>query len=284
MSLWQATLQVGRPGQSKTDDELTEHIIEQFRMAKTAARAVKHLWGNSLDKLAQNARKARDFHKRHTFEAIGVRVVVPDERELWLDSMGRFAAADRQLATEWLDNYDLVLEQERLDKNSAFRIEDYPTRAALADRLYFRYDLLPMPEPNQFVRDALTDDLGRRLAADYEARLQSTTAQISRQVLNTLLGLISDTAESLASDGPIVDSEGRKGPFAKLHEYLDRIPALNITGDPTIARIAADARERLAYTSEELRKSQHTRQLAAARASNIALAFGATQRKIDKAA
>jgi len=99
-----------------------------------------------------------------------------------------------------------------------------------------------------------------------------------------LLGLINDTAESLANDGPIVDSENRKGPFAKLHEYLDRIPALNITNDPKIDAIAKQARNHLAYTSEELRKNQMTRQLAAAHAQGIALQFGQTTRKISKAA
>jgi len=141
-----------------------------------------------------------------------------------------------------------------------------------------------MPEPNAFVRDALTDELGKRLAADYEQRLANTTAQISRSVLDNLLSLIADTAESLANEGPIVDSENRKGPLAKLQEYLDRIPALNITNDPTITAIAAQARTKLAYSAEALRKNQQTRQLAAVHASNIAMQFGATTRKIAKAA
>jgi hypothetical protein len=81
-----------------------------------------------------------------------------------------------------------------------------------------------------------------------------------------------------------VDSENRKGPLAKLHEYLDRIPALNITGDPTITAIATQARTNLAFSAEQLRKNQSTRTLAAARAQNIALHFGTGFRKIEKAA
>lgn len=284
-TLWQASIKVSRPGQSKTDDELSEHLVEQFHTGKDALKAVKQLWGDTMGDLNSCERKARKFHKECTFEGIGlIRVCVEAERQMWLSRMERFAAEYNQLALEWLNNYEIHLEQERHDKNGAFRIEDYPTREALASKFRFTYAILPMPTPNQFIRDALTDELGRRLAEDYETRLQNTTAQISRQVLNTLLGLINDTAETLANDGPIVDSEGRKGPFAKLQEYLDRVPALNITNDPTIARIAAEARDRLAFSAEELRKSTTTRQLAAIRASNIALQFGQTTRKIAKAA
>lgn len=284
-TLWQATIKFGRPGQSKTDDELTEHLTDHFHTGKKALKAVKQLWGNSLDDLASCERKARKFHKNMTFDGIGdIRVCVEAEREKWLATMGEYAAAYRDLAQKWLDSYDIWLEQERYDKNGAFRLEDYPSRENLASKFRVHYAILPMPEPNAFVRDALTDELGKRLAADYEQRLANTTAQISRSVLDNLLSLIADTAESLANEGPIVDSENRKGPLAKLQEYLDRIPALNITNDPTITAIAAQARTKLAYSAEALRKNQQTRQLAAVHASNIAMQFGATTRKIAKAA
>ena len=284
-TLWQATIKVGRPGQSKTDDELTEHLTDTFHTGKKALKAVKQLWGNSLDDLSSCERKARKFHKNITFDGIGdIAVCVEAEREKWLSTMETYATEYRALAQKWLDNYDIWLEQERYDKNGAFRIEDYPSRESLASKFRFAYAILPLPEPNQFIKDQLTDELGKRLAADYETRLANTTAQISRKVLDTLLGLINDTAESLANDGPIVDSENRKGPFAKLQEYLDRIPSLNITGDPTINAIAQQARAKLAYSADALRKNQQTRQLAAIHASNIAMQFGTTTRKIAKAA
>jgi hypothetical protein len=284
-TLWQATIKFGRPGQSKTDDELTEHLTDHFHTGKKALKAVKQLWGNSLDDLASCDRKARKFHKNITFDGIGdIRVCVEAEREKWLKTMEEYAAAYRDLAQKWLDSYEVWLEQERYDKNGAFRIEDYPCRESLAGKFRVTFAILPMPEPNQFVKDALTDEFGKRLAADYETRLKNTTAQISRTVLDTLLSLISETAESLANDGPIVDSENRKGPLAKLQEYLDRIPALNITGDPTITAIADQARTKLAYSADALRKNQQTRTLAAVHATNIAMQFGASTRKIAKAA
>ena len=284
-TLWQATTSFGHPGQSKTDDELTAHLQKAFSTGSKAVRGVKQLWGDSLKPHTSFEGKVRKYHSNMTFEAIGaIRVCTEGEKQNWLTFMQEMAIEHAELTRDWLDKYDVWVEQERYDKNGAFNLADYPTRETLAGKFRFTFAILPMPEPNQFIKDQLTDELGKRLAADYEERLTNTTAQISRQVLNTLIGLINDTAECLANDGPIVDSENRKGPFAKLHEYLDRIPALNITGDPAIARIAAQARTHLAFSSEELRKNQVTRQLAAAHAQGIALQFGATTRKIAKAA
>jgi hypothetical protein len=284
-NLWQATIKISRPGTSKADNELTDHLREHFHMGKNAAKGIKQLWGSSLDALSANARKARKAHDQFTFEGIGgIRIAVSDERQKWLDTMEHYAAIDRSLSQEWLNSYDIWLEQERYDKNGAFRIEDYPSREHLANKLGFHYAILPMPEPNSFIRDALTDELGKRLAAEYEARLANTTETIRRRVFDNLIGLIAETAETLANEGPIVDSENRKGPFAKLQEYLDRVPALNITNDPRITQLAEQARIKLAYSAETLRKNQTTRQLAAAQAQNIALQFGSSTRKIAKAA
>lgn len=284
-NLWQATIKISRPGTSKADNELTDHLREHFHMGKNAAKGIKQLWGNSLDPLATNARKARKAHEQMTFEGIGgIRLAVSDERQKWLTAMEHYAAIDRQLSQDWLNSYDLWLEQERYDKNGAFRIEDYPSRENLANKLGFQFAILPMPEPNAFIRDALTDELGKQLAAEYEARVANTTESIRRRVFDNLINLISETAETLANDGPIVDSEKRKGPLAKLQEYLDRVPALNITNDPRITQLADQARVKLAYSAETLRKNETTRQLAAAQAQNIALQFGTTSRKISKAA
>jgi hypothetical protein len=284
-TLWQATTSFGHPGQSKTDDELTAHLQQAFSTGSKAVRGVKQLWGDSLKPHTSFEGKVRKYHSNMTFEAIGaIRVCTEGEKQNWLTFMQEMAVEHAKLTQDWLDKYDVWLEQERYDKNGAFNIADYPTRETLAGKFRFTFAILPMPEPNQFIKDQLTDELGKRLADEYEQRLTNTTSQIRNQVLRTLLGLIADTAETLANDGPIVDSENRKGPLAKLHEYLDRIPALNITNDPTIAAIAAQARTKLAFSADALRKNQQTRTLAAVHASNIAMQFGATTRKIAKAA
>jgi hypothetical protein len=96
-----------------------------------------------------------------------------------------------------------------------------------------------------------------------------------------MLSLVADTAESLASDGPIVDSENRKGPFAKLQQYLERVPALNVTNDPTITGLYTACLQKLSMSADRLRASNTTRQLAAARAADIAMTFGGTSRKLD---
>jgi len=281
-TLWQATLRISRPGGSKTDEEMSYDLLAREHMGKDAARVVKSLWGKNLAEYASAEAKARKTYRRLTFEAIGdIRVVVEGERQSFLEAMDVHAGRVNALADAFCEKYDLILEQRRLDLNGNFKPEDYPTRHSIREKFDFRYGVLPMPEPNQFIKDALTDDLGTRLAAEYEQRLANVTDQVRKSVLNTLISLVHDTAESLAGDGPIIDSENKKGPFAKLQEYLDRVPALNVTNDPQINAIYQSCRNHLMSSSDRLRASKVSRELASAHAANIALKFGFAGRKLD---
>ena len=282
MKLWQATLRLSKPGTSCTDDDLTEEILNQHRMGENAARVVKRLWGDAFSRVDRQDRRIRTDYHRLTFDGIGnIRLLVVSERQVFLDKMREHAATRAAITAGILANYDEILERERTDKNGAFRIEDYPTRNALADSFGFSFNVLPMPSPNQFLVDGITDDLSASLAAEYEQKLANAEANVRRTVLNTLLGLITDTAESLAGEGPIIDTENRKGTFAKLQEYLDRIPSLNITNDPDIAAIYALARQKLSVSSDYLRASKTARAAASIHASNIATKFGAVTRKLQ---
>ena len=282
MKLWQATIRIGRPGSQKTDEDLSESVVEREHMSKDAVRVVKQLYGDHLAKYSAAERRARSDHKRLTFPGIGeIDLIVLEERQLWLDTMAKHDASLSALANEFCDNYDLIIEGERLSKNGNFKIDDYPSRSAMRAKFSFSYGVQPMPSPNQFLTDAFSDDLGQKLAAEYEQRLSNVTEQVRRQVLNTMLSLVTDTAESLASDGPIVDSENRKGPFAKLQQYLERVPALNVTNDPQITAIYDQCRQRLSMSADWLRASTTSRQLAAAHAENIAREFGTAARKLD---
>lgn len=281
MNLWQATVRLSKPGTSVTDESLTEELIDKHKLGDKAARVVKRLWGDAFTAIDRLDRRIRSDYHKLTFDGIGnIRLLVVAERAAFLEKMEAYAQNRRAIVAGIISDYDTILDKERTDKNGAFRIEDYPTKESLAGSFDFLYGVLPMPSPNQFVVDGLTDGLAAKLAAEYEGKLQAAEANVRRTVLQTLLGLISETAESLSGSGPIVDTENRKGPFAKLQEYLDRVPQLNVTGDPDIAAIYSAAREKLSTSSDHLRASKTARTAAAIHASNIVARFG---RKIQRA-
>ena len=94
-NLWQATISFGRPGQSKTDDELTEHLVEKYHTGKKALRAVKQLWGDSLRPHVSFEGKVRRFHKDMTFEGIGsIRVSTEGERQIMKNEQRKSDQAD----------------------------------------------------------------------------------------------------------------------------------------------------------------------------------------------
>jgi hypothetical protein len=275
MNLWQANVRFGLPGTQKTDDDLSSEICSMHNMAPDAVKAVKRLYGNHLAPVRAVITRTRKEYQRITFEGIGgIRLVVVGERQLFLDTMRRAEEAYWPTVREFLDRYDLILEEERISKNGGFKAEDYPTREALASSFKFTYSVAPMPQPNQFLTDALTDDLGSRLAQEYSDRLTNIQRQHTEQTLSQLRDLIASLAETLSSDSPIIDSENRQGIVPKFRQYLDRIPALNITGDPRISQLHQAALESLDFTTEQLRSSRLTRDLAAAKATNILAKFG----------
>jgi hypothetical protein len=275
MKLWQASISFGLPGTNKTDEDLSAEICATHNMSPDAVKAVKKLYGNHLSPVRSAISRTRQEYKRLTVEGIGgIRVIAVGERQLFLDRMSVRSSEYWALANAFLDRYDMVLEEERISKNGGFKEDDYPRRDALEKFFKFSYSVQPMPMPSQFIIDGITDDLGQKLSQEYAARLEATERQHTETTLRTLRDLISGLAETLNGDGPIVDSENRKGILPRFQEYLDRIPDLNITGDDRITQLYQAAKQSLDYTTEQLRSSRVTRELAAAKATNILLTFG----------
>jgi hypothetical protein len=293
-SLWQATIRLSRPGSSVTDDDLTDEIIDGHSLAKNSARAIKNLWGSSIQPINAIERRIRkDFH-RLTFSGIGsIRLVVLAERETFLARMSEHQSVYETTAAQFITDYEDILEKEKQrfaasHPDGVFKIEDYPTKASLAEAFGFTYSVLPMPEPSAFLTEHFAADASARLAAEYEQKLAAAHKNVRDAVLRTMLALISDTAVSLSGDGPIFDAENRKGPFAKLQDYLDRVPGLlsSLGTDPEIEAVYAACRNKLSVSADHLKSNKVFRQNAAMKAKSIALEFGGAlgKRKLTKAA
>lgn len=286
MNLWQATIRISRPGSNVTDEAITQEISTAHAVSQKDLRAVKRLWGDSIAPLTRWERTVRKFHRDYTFEAIGdIRVVLITERDAYLSHMATLAEQHAVLRQNFIADYDTHLAAEALRLNGTFRREDYPSPATIGDRIRFIYAVQPMPEPNSFLTAALTSDVSERLAKEYQQRLENTEKQIRQSILDTMLSLIRDTADSLSSDGKIFASENKKSPIIHLQEYLARIPALNVFNDPQITELYTEASQKLSQSPATLR-NPFFRQTAALTANNLAGkyagfgGFGGTTRKI----
>jgi hypothetical protein len=270
--LIQAVFRVHGIGQSKEDEELTQEMIDNHGIDARSIAAVKKLFTEQLKPFRTAAGKARAYHLSRTFEGFGTsRLLVVAEQEAYTAKMESLIEEIHKAKAAFIANYPAHIELERKLKGDAFRGDDYPPAEKLSGLFRVTFLFCPIAEPN----DAVLKQLGVKHAEQYEKALKAATDKVRRDTLGMMMTLIAQTAESLAGDGPIVDDDNRKGPLAKLREYLERVPKLNITADPTISALAEECRKRLDVSTEALRGSKMFRKQVAGVATEIAQRFGA---------
>ena len=282
--LLMAGFQASLLGQSVTDDALTAEVHSTHNMAKDSSRVVKNLFRKQLGPLRKEISKARKTHNSITFEGLGgSRLLVAAEQSNYETAMREHVRRCEEMAWDFMDDYDNHIESERLVHNGAFNISDYPSKVDLPNKFKFGTSILPMPDPNEFLKSALTQHEAERLKKAYEEQIAASVATIQHNTTSELLRLIREVSTTLADeDAPIIDSENRKGALPKLREYLDRIPQVNITNDPTLQTIYEEARGALDVTTDTLRNVSFMRRQTANKTKAIVDRFGAMgARKID---
>ncbi len=283
---FQVSLTIRSPGQSRADDDISEEVAQDKLMAEDQGRYSKSIFKAALKPYRKVVGKARRWHLEHSFEGLGdTRLIATAEHAAYEAKMAAFRAAAQAEADVFVAHYDSHLQDERKAKGLAFRLSDYPSKEAIAGRFGFEWALMPVAAPDQFsaVSSGVSSQEAKSLKDKYEGMLQQATANAQRKVLETLLKLIQETAVVLADpEAPLVDSENKKGPVAKLREYLDRVPALNVTHDPLITQLAEQCQTQLILTTRTLKDSPFTRSKVGAEASAIVQAYqGGFGRKLS---
>jgi len=283
-NLLQAVFSVRGIGQSTQDEAMTSELLERTGAQTGRLRANKSILKAGLAEWGKQVNRARQWHVANTWQGFGdTRILIPSEIERYKSAMDGHIQNIRYAYQTFISEYDHWKAQDRKALGAAYNDEDYPVRETLPDLFKTELSIYPMPEPNQFLKDAVLGEHGKLLKEEYEQRLKDMTESVRRQILETFLLLIADTAKSLAEDEVIVDSEGRKGPVAKLREYMDRVPALNSDNDPVISAIYSECRKSLDLSTEILRNSKLHRNSAASTAVGIIekfSGFGQSSRKL----
>lgn len=270
--LLQAVFRVHGIGQSVEDEELTREMIDAHGIDEKSIAAVKRLFTEQLKGFKKAANKARAYHVSRTFEGFGsARLIVASEQASYTATMEKFIAEINAEKHVFIAKYPTHIERERQLKATAFRADDYPPLEKLAQLFKVNFLIMPMALPS----DAVCKQLLGKYAEKYEEAIRNATENVRRQTLSMMMNLIAQTAESLAGDGPIVDSDNKKGPLAKLREFLERVPNLNITGDTAISALTEECRKKLDVSTELLRNSKVIRKNVASVALDIAHRFGA---------
>lgn len=193
----------------------------------------------------------------------------------WNHKMRDLKAEFDAAAAEFVAAYPGEIEAAKKSLGDMFDPADYPSPDEIAGRFSFSFRILPFPDARDFrvdLGDAHVAAIRAEIEADGRRALAEATAEPFKRIALTVGAM----AEKLAAFKPATrkgeKSEGvfRDSLVENVRELTALLPALNVTGDSTLAEIAERMKAELCrHDAEALRKSDNLRAATAAKAEKI---------------
>lgn len=259
---------VGRWYGTGADEQVTAQVKEDAGATGDIGNFTKRFM--SRDKLAQiNAitGEARKFYKTITlpWSDGGSRLLSAEAFFTFKSEMlafeGRFGTAVR----EFLERYPDFIDQERERLGKLFKQHDYPTVDQLRERFRFSLAIDALPNADDF-RVALGAEEVQRIRQDIEQRVEHAVHEASQSIWERMQEIVTGIKERLQ------DNVVRETLLQPLKELVQLMPALNITNDPALTKLAEQAaQDLLAFDVDELRgkDAEPSRKLVANKADAI---------------
>ena len=246
-------VKVGGWRASCTDDEASEIVAGQTGAdAESAGRYVKKLVAKeALSDVRKVQQKARAYHETNTLPwTDNVRLLPIDKFDAYDKQMNLLSAKIQELASALANDLDKWKSEAKERLGSLYDDGDYPTPSDLQERFYISHRFEQIPDVKHFVAD-LAD-------ADRERVAEGMREQIAARIKGTVIDLYKRAA-SVTKRASEALGKGRftKSLLNDMQELGNALPTLNLTDDPTVAKLADDFRGMLAKVNnvEQLRES-----------------------------
>lgn len=259
----------------KLDKQISQEVDDNYH-AKDGGNYNKKLIDPKAIKPVQTVVSAAyEFFKKNSRPWLdsGWRILPSANYLQCMDGLREHKYAVEHEADIFVSKYIEQLQLERVRLNGMFRESDYPHPRDIARRFGFEITCLPLPEAKDFRVDIGDSEAGR-IRDDIAAKYESMYAKSMEASWTELHKAVSHMADKLEGFDPSAKYADR-GTFrdtlvTNLIEMCDRLPRLNITGDPTLDAATAEVRARLCqYDGGDLRKSDAVRETVAADAREI---------------
>ena len=260
-----------------TDARITDDVAKQHGIATDMGKYQKKLLSKSaLERLRTAANKLRSTHKRLTlpWDEWGTRILSSQAYFLYNSDMRSLVNEYEQIVREELEapgasgqsKYEEHKAEAKRLLNGAFREEDYPTLAQLKRK--FRADIRIMPIP---AGDDFRIELGAEATEEVRRQIEAQSKDRVTAAMEGLFERLKGMVEKLVAALKAEKTEAiRSTLFTSLAALLDTLPILNVTGDPNLARFAAEIVGLLdGASAKELRESEPLRAEKLQRADEI---------------
>ena len=260
------TLRLGLPPISKTDKRITAEIRQKHGTDKLRA-SKKLLPDTALEPIRAVQTEAYKWHRAHTvaWGDDSSRLLASAHFIEYSDTMRRFRQTADALADDFTANYPDYVDQARTQLNGAFNPTDYPRQHCIRAEFKFASEFAPVPDGGDF-RIALQKEEMEALRAETDNRVEKAAAiaqaDVARRLSEPLAAIVNRLSEP--------DAIFRDSLLGNLREICDLLPALNITGDPTLETARKHIRAELYHTDADLcRENPSIRNATARKAQEI---------------
>ena len=262
------TLSLSTFSPRKTDKRATRQVLTQHAAASDGGRFIKNLLPDeAIEPIQKLDGELRQFHYDNTvpWGDEGQRLLPILRYETYTERMRRSRAQRESLVQRFLENYESWVKGAASRLSGLHNPGDYPAREDVAKKFQFKLHCQPVPDAGDFRVDVANEELDA-LRSSVNERLAEAARLAHQDLCRRLAQPLAAMVERLFQP----DAVFRDTLVGNLHQIVDLIPALNITGDAQLEtvrqRVLADLSH---YTPDQLRENKHDRKAAAAKAQAI---------------
>ncbi len=257
------------PPTTKTDKEASEDLENQKGTTDGQYRAVKRLFR----KTALAAMKTLDgeigrFHKKETapWGEEGQRILLTANFDDYMRSIRDFKRRREDAARDFEREYPSILADARYDLKGAFDLNDYPAQHEVRECFQFKVKSLPIPDAADFRIDLPAKEMAE-LSANVARMIRDAEDVARMDLAKQIITPVVHMVEKLSGD---TDGRWYNSMVENISDIADRIPRLNVTGDPVLASLASRLKADLTrHPVETLKENKLVRTSVKKRAQDI---------------
>ena len=242
------------------DRDASTHVAVHHDASVSAGRYNKRLLPKAAFAALNAAlNKARATHYEQTmpWDDKGARLLTVANYERYTGLMDGLREKMVRERARFIEDYQDNIDRARLELGRLFRIQDYPSSAALRTKFSIRYRIAPVPDADHFIAQLASDDT-ERVKRDIERqvgeRLNGAVGDLYRR-LGEAVERVSDRLREDGDGKPLVFRDSMIG---NLRDLVDIVPRLNIFGDDELARLCERVKDRIASVEPDALRPSRT--------------------------
>jgi hypothetical protein len=252
----------------KYDKKVSKEVADKYGTDQERGRYNKVLVAKAeLEKINKAASAARTFHYEQTlpWQDDGARILPSANYMHYTQAMRELRREFENAVSTFIDNYSSLVDDARWQLNGLFNANDYPALNRIGKKFAFEVKVDPMPTAADFRVDLQATEVDR-IRQEIEHRATQATNEAMQDLWNRLHDVVSKMAERLGTKDAIF----RDSLVENVHDLVDLLPRLNLTGDARLEALRQEVAAKLTrHGPQTLRENRQARRETARAAEDI---------------